>query len=131
MNRIDSRWRVNLFSLGSYCELLLIEGFVCFWTWCDLFGNLEMDYGFCQRSPEKKSRYCDDLQFQLAAHKLRHDDFEIRRDGFKLVKQLAERGHGDGMCMYGIVLNEGRVVEADPTQATVWWQRAADMHRHV
>jgi TPR repeat protein len=93
--------------------------------------SLEMDYGFCQRSLQKKSRYCDDLQFQLAAYKLRHDDPEIRRDGFKLVKQLAEKGHGDGMCMYGIVLNEGKVVEADPTQATVWWQRAVDMHRHV
>jgi TPR repeat protein len=90
-----------------------------------------MDYGFCQRSLQKKSHYCDNLQFQLAAYKLRHDDPEIRRDGFKLVKQLAEKGHGDGMCMYGIVLNEGRVVEADPTQATVWWQRAVDMHRHV
>lgn len=93
--------------------------------------SLELDFVFCQRSPRKKNHYCDDLQFRLAAYYLRQDDRKVRRDGFKLVKQLAEKGHGDGMCMYGIVLNEGKVVEADPMQATVWWHRAVEMHNHV
>ena len=94
--------------------------------------SLEVDWSYCHRSSEESSnRYCDDLQFRLATFYLRHYDPKVQRKGFKMVKQLAEKGHGDGMCMYGVVLNEGSIVEADPTQAAVWWQRAVDMHRHV
>eukprot|EP00544_Gedaniella_sp_CCMP2646_P013092 CAMPEP_0202500054 /NCGR_PEP_ID=MMETSP1361-20130828/31799_1 /ASSEMBLY_ACC=CAM_ASM_000849 /TAXON_ID=210615 /ORGANISM="Staurosira complex sp., Strain CCMP2646" /LENGTH=206 /DNA_ID=CAMNT_0049132401 /DNA_START=473 /DNA_END=1093 /DNA_ORIENTATION=+ len=48
-----------------------------------------------------------------------------------MVKHLAQSGHGDAMCMYGIVLNEGKVVESNVQQATVWWRRAVDSCRHV
>ena len=92
--------------------------------------SLEYDLTFCKRN-SKSTTYCSDLQFRLACYYLRQDDPEIQKKGFKMVKRLAESGHGDGMCMYGIVLNEGKLVDANVAQATVWWRRAVDMSRHV
>lgn len=92
---------------------------------------IEYDLMFCNRMDNKKSKYCDDLQFRLASYYLRQEDPDIRKKGFKMIKRLAERAHGDGMCMYGIILNEGKIIEADSEQATVWWRRAVDLCRHV
>lgn len=98
--------------------------------------SLEQDLIYCKRSPNYRSdeSYCDSLQFRIAAYYVQQmDDPELQKKGFKLVKDLAERGHADGMCYYGMILNEGRVslVEANPNEATVWWRRCCDMHRHV
>jgi len=93
--------------------------------------SLEFDKTFCNRAPNKKSTYCANLKFRLASYYLRQEDPEVRKKGFKMVKRLAESGHGDAMCMYGIVLNEGKIVDSNAAQATVWWRRAVDMSRHV
>lgn len=98
--------------------------------------SLEYDLQFCNRDSAQKSnisyKYCADLQFRLASYYLRQfDDAETQKKGLKMIKRLAQEGHGDGMCMYGTVLNEGKLVEADSQQATVWWRRAVDRYRHV
>ena len=112
----------------------------------DEIPSLETDFGYCNRKTKaggttakqqqdmERQTYCDNLQFRLAAFYLQQvDDPDMQLAGFKLVKELAERGHADGMCLCAIVLNEGRVpgVEANPSLATVWWRRAVDDHRHV
>jgi TPR repeat protein len=76
---------------------------------------LETDLVFCKRSL-KTTKYdikssgdakkCQDIQFRIAAYycKLKEDE-EGQRKGFKLVKELAEQGHVDGMCYYGACLS--------------------------
>jgi len=91
-------------------------------------SSLEYDLNFCKSDDD----YCRDLQFRLATYYLdqTHNPALLQK-GFKMVKHLAQSGHGDAMCMYGIVLNEGKVVESNVQQATVWWRRAVDSCRHV
>jgi TPR repeat protein len=100
--------------------------------------SLETDFSYCTRTAGKQTedrrRYCHNLQFRLAAFYLQQiDEPEMQQKGFKYLKTLSESGHADSMCLYAIVLNEGRVpgLEANPGMATVWWRRAVDDHRHV
>eukprot|EP00523_Entomoneis_sp_CCMP467_P005543 CAMPEP_0168748004 /NCGR_PEP_ID=MMETSP0724-20121128/15951_1 /TAXON_ID=265536 /ORGANISM="Amphiprora sp., Strain CCMP467" /LENGTH=494 /DNA_ID=CAMNT_0008795817 /DNA_START=154 /DNA_END=1635 /DNA_ORIENTATION=+ len=98
--------------------------------------SLQMDFHFCQRSPNYRNmtQTCQDLQFRIACYWLSTATSpENQQKGFHLIKDLAERGHADGMCYYGILLNQGTIpgVEAQPEQAVVWWRRAVDYHRHI
>lgn len=141
---------------------------------------LELDLRFCQASPAFRKANCHDLQFRIASYflqlptslksssKSQEDDdgeespFAIQRrmkEGYKLVKELAENGHADGMCLYGefawrcldrtvlliglshhshpnslaMILNDGRVpdIDAKPEEAVVWFRRCVDLHRHI
>ena len=96
---------------------------------------LELDLKFCQRNPRspQNDKKCQNLQFRIASCYIRSRDPKLQYRGYKLVKELAALGHPDGMCLYGIVLNEGRVsgVDANPEEAVVWFQRCVDAHRHI
>jgi hypothetical protein len=67
---------------------------------------LELDLQFCKRSPtyrQKPTNACHNAQFRLAAFYLinSENDPVKQRKGFDLVKELAEWGHPDGMCLFG------------------------------
>ena len=66
---------------------------------------LEMDFRFCKRSPNyrDKDRACQDLQFRIGAYYVTafKDDPEMQMKGYRMIKELAEQGHPDGMCYYG------------------------------
>ena len=66
-------------------------------------GALELDHSFCRRSPEHPgaNTTCHDLKFRIAAFYLSREDPELKKKGFYMVKDLAEKGHADGMCYYG------------------------------
>ena len=101
----------------------------------DEIASLEMDYSFCQRSPNYRdsTQACQDLQFRIGSYYLASEDPDRQKKGFGLIKDLAERGHADGMCYYGILLNQGAIegVDANPELAVVWWRRCVDFHRHI
>ena len=71
---------------------------------------LEMDYTFCKRSPNyrNKDRACQDLQFRIGSYYITKyqgtDNGEMQMKGYKMIKDLAEQGHPDGMCYYGTTL---------------------------
>ena len=103
---------------------------------------LEMDVKFCKRNAQLASddtaakaakKNCQDLQFRIASNYVRSKDEAKQFRGYKLLKELAEQEHADGMCLYGIILNEGKVagVEANPNQAVVWWRRSIDLCMHI
>lgn len=98
--------------------------------------RLELDLNYCLRSGDgskENDYYCENLQFRVAQYYLSCDGANLQQKGYRFLKDLAGRNHPDAMCLYGIVLNEGRVrgIEADPRQATIWWRRAVDSHRHL
>jgi hypothetical protein len=64
---------------------------------------LELDLKFCQRSPNKNDKVkCQDIQFRIASYNiLQTDCLSSQQKGFWLLKDLAEQGHPDGMCLYG------------------------------
>ena len=68
-----------------------------------------MDYRFCKRSPNyrDKDRSCQDLQFRIGAYYVTafKDNQELQMKGYRMIKELAEHGHPDGMCYYGKVLS--------------------------
>jgi len=70
-----------------------------------LVPALEMDWMFCTASPNYRDnrRVCHDLQFKIAAYYLMNGktDAEQKNKGYKLIKDLADHGHADGMCLYG------------------------------
>jgi TPR repeat protein len=96
----------------------------------DEISALELDLKFCLRNPTSS---CQNMQFRIASFYLQCNDPKLQYRGYKLVKELAERGDPDGMCLYGIVLNEGRVtgIDFNPEQAVVWWRRCVDVHGHI
>jgi TPR repeat protein len=96
----------------------------------DEISPLEFDLKFCLRNPTSS---CQKMQFRIASFYLQCNDPKLQYRGYKLVKELAERGDPDGMCLYGIVLNEGRVtgIDFNPEQAVVWWRRCVDVHGHI
>jgi hypothetical protein len=69
--------------------------------------GLEMDYRFCKRSPNYRDQTpaCHNLQFRIGAYYVStcHDNPELQKKGYRLIKDLAEHGHADGMCYYGKV----------------------------
>ena len=62
---------------------------------------LELDLKFCERHAADEKR-CRDLKFRIASfYVFRTPDKQLQRKGFKMLKELAEQGHADGMCLYG------------------------------
>ena len=96
----------------------------------DEIPALEFDLKFCKQNPTPK---CQDLQFRIASFFVNSKDPRQKYQGYKMIKELAEQGHPDGMCLYGKVLNEGLVdvLDANPEEAVVWWRRCVDSHRHI
>ena len=65
---------------------------------------LEMDYRFCKKSAGAHERPCQDLQFRIAAYYIttfQKHNREKQMIGYRMIKDLAEKGHPDGMCYYG------------------------------
>eukprot|EP00957_Ditylum_brightwellii_P114849 8757585-Ditylum_brightwellii.AAC.1 len=94
------------------------------------------DVKYCRHSPNYRDvyGYCDDLRYRIAIHFLFMSDGneEERSKGLMLVKDLAERGHPDAMCCYGVCLNDGHGGnDPNPKQAVVCWRRCVDMYNHV
>jgi TPR repeat protein len=91
---------------------------------------------YCNRSPNYRddTMYCQQVQFRIGAHYLlRTDDAsgKIQKAGLNMMKDLAERGHPDAMCLYGQILNEGRAgLDPNPIQGVVWLRRCAELHHH-
>lgn len=123
---------------------------------------LEMDLRFCRSSPNYRNNTptCQNQQFRIASYYLTQTlSEEDQMVGYRLVKDLAEHGHADGMCLYGMsafvawcrvllpfaclspptlshtamILNDGRVagIDANPEESVVWFRRCVDLHRHV
>jgi len=94
------------------------------------------DVKYCRHSPNYRDvyGYCDDLRYRIAIHFLFMSDGneEERSKGLMLIKDLAERGHPDAMCCYGVCLNDGHGGnDPNPKQAVVCWRRCVDMYNHV
>jgi hypothetical protein len=47
-----------------------------------------------------------------------------QRQGLEMLKSLAEKGYADGMCYYGMCINEGR-------GGVGWFRRCSDMYDHA
>lgn len=64
---------------------------------------LEYDLCFCERCPNFRGngRICQDKKFRIAAYSATQGEESIQRQGFRIAKELAEKGHPDGMCYYG------------------------------
>ena len=97
---------------------------------------LELDLQFCRMSPSYRNNVanCQNLQFRIASFYVTQDgEPDSQRRGFNLLKEVAFHGHPDGMCLYAIILNEGRLagIEANPEEAVIWWRRCVDLHRHI
>lgn len=68
---------------------------------------LELDLQFCLRNltfrkGKEERRKCENLKFRIASFLIQpeRDAYQQRR-GFKILKDLAESSHPDGMCLYG------------------------------
>lgn len=101
---------------------------------------------YCQTSPNyqnDKQSYCQPLQFQIAyillsqqqelphLEEKEHSAEESVRYGWNLLKELAELGHADAMCLYAQTLNNGNILiplEADPQSAVAWWHHCHSLH---
>ena len=99
----------------------------------DMFNALKVDLKFCnRRKSDENSKYCLDLKFRVASFLLLQSDEETQKEGLSMVKQLAEEGHGDGICAYATCLNDGRAgLEINPDAAVSWWMHACELHEHV
>lgn len=65
-------------------------------------GSLEFDLQFCERSQKEDTKKCQDLKFRIACFYIYHGSNPIfQKRGLNLVKDLATKGHPDGMCLYG------------------------------
>ena len=97
-------------------------------------AGLSADLRYCRRSPNYRNDedYCDALRFRIGSYWLLHGpDVEGQKKGLKIIRDLAERGHPDGMVLYGMCLNEGRAgLDPNPQQAVVWFRLCSDMHFH-
>ena len=65
---------------------------------------LKLDLTFCERSPNYLDlvKQCQDIRFRIASFCVtQEDDPESQWRGYRMIKDLAERGHPDGMCLYG------------------------------
>lgn len=97
-------------------------------------AGLTADLRYCRRSPNYRNDedYCDALRFRIGSYWLLHGpDVDGQKKGLKIIRDLAERGHPDGMVLYAICLNEGRAgLDPNPQQAVVWFRLCSDMHFH-
>ena len=68
---------------------------------------LECDLFYCQRSPEYHNDigFCHSTKFRIASYYVspqnNHDTYTRREKGFRVIKELAEQGYPDAMCLYG------------------------------
>ena len=112
----------------------------------DEVPSLEYDSRFCAVATRARNNggeangtapsssvYCENLQFQLAQYYLHEDTKERKQRGYDMLKDLAERNNANGMCLYGVYLNEGRLdwIEANPQEAVQWFHRAHSEHKHL
>ncbi|GKY94128.1 hypothetical protein MPSEU_000378900 [Mayamaea pseudoterrestris] len=102
----------------------------------DEIPSLELDLRFCSMSPNYRNNAanCQNLQFRIASfYVTRENELERQKHGFKLLQDVASHGHPDAMCLYAIMLNEGRLpgMETNPEEAVIWWRRCVDLHRHI
>jgi TPR repeat protein len=100
----------------------------------DEIPALKTEMRFCQRSPNYRddTMYCQQVQFRIATALLQSPTVKIAAEGLAMVKDLAERGHPDGMCLYGICLCEGKAwLDPNPHQGVVWLRRCAELHGHA
>jgi hypothetical protein len=74
-----------------------------------------------QCAPDDASPACSDLAFQLATGLL-FNHLDVER-GFAIFRNLADRGHVDGMVAVGILLTEGLGVQANETEGVEWLRR--------
>jgi hypothetical protein len=78
----------------------------------DEIAALELDLTFCLKSPSYRradAPKCEDKMFRIGSFYLQdtsHPEFLVK--GFKMVKELAEHGHPDGMCLYGMFTENTR-----------------------
>jgi hypothetical protein len=70
----------------------------------DEIPSLEMDFTFCQKTSffVGMSKACQDLKFRIASYYVFQDKaLADRIKGYRMVKELAESGHPDSMCLFG------------------------------
>lgn len=77
-------------------------------------ASLEFDLKFCERSQMEDTKKCQDLKFRIACFYIYHESNPMfQKRGLNLVKDLAQKGHADGMCLYGTLKqNEIRLAES-------------------
>ena len=95
-------------------------------------GMLQSEMKYCNQSPNFRSdkEYCDTIRFRVASYILPNE--ETAEEALAILKDLAERGHPDGMCLYATCLNEGRAgLDVNPKLAVSYWKLAHDMYEHV
>ena len=69
---------------------------------------LECDLFYCQRSPEyhKDMRACQSTKFRIASYHVSSQNnvnkCNQQEKGFRFIKELAEQGYPDAMCLYGM-----------------------------
>ena len=74
----------------------------------DEINGLECDLLYCQRSPEYRNdiRFCHSTKFRVASYYVSsqnmHDKCSQRDKGFRVIKELAEQGYPDAMCLCGM-----------------------------
>jgi TPR repeat protein len=100
----------------------------------DVLPMLLNDIQYCSRSPNFRSDkgFCNRLSFRVASALITQFDETQQRQGLEMLKSLAEKGYADGMCYYGMCINEGRGgVEPNPVGAVGWFRRCSDMYDHA
>lgn len=95
----------------------------------DQITSIEADYTFCRRGAAE-SKPCQDMEFRIACYYVQSGVLEERRRAWKRLKALAEAGHADAMCYYGMILKDGLedVVEASSELSVVWLKRCMENH---
>ena len=104
---------------------------------------------YCRHSPNDQNdqtTYCQSIQFQIAYILLSQqqsmqptESTSIEQDqatasvryGWSLLKELAESGHADAMCLYAQTLNNGNVLiplEPNPARAVAWMHHCNSLH---
>jgi hypothetical protein len=65
---------------------------------------LELDLKFCLKSPSsaEKASACHKHKFRIGSYYVMQKESQKGQiKGYKMIKELAEQGHPDGMCLYG------------------------------
>lgn len=94
---------------------------------------LKRDLNACKiKSGKGWVKACGDIQFRLAMALLclQHKD-EAVSEGTGLMNELADEGHGDGQCGFGICLNDRSGTDDNSHRAIGYWQKAVEQHDHL
>ena len=109
----------------------------------DYVPGLMQDLKYCNRRTNVKdsnARFCQDLKFRIASYKMLQqsqpsssdEHHDVQKEGLKMLKELADEGHGDGICGYATALNDGRAgLETNPQAAVSWWTHASRTLDHT